>query len=240
MNSEMNHMCIILLMTATGGIIGGITNFAFLPNSERSDKWYKDLPRTVISGLAASLVVPLFLFVIRSEIMEKSREDDLYYLAVLGFGVLAGVYSKRFLMLMGDEALNLARDAKSEASQANKKSDAIIETESEGGSDDKPETQAAKVDLDESEQAVMNEFPKADLKFRSLHGIAKDARMALGDLRKAFDSLITKGLLKEIETEKGKRFYLTNAGRKQLGLRSDQLSAGNEEGHGAGRPKNND
>lgn len=220
--------------------MGGITNFAFMPKSERSDRWGKDILRSVISGFAASLVVPLFLFVIRSEIMEKSREDDLYYLAVLGFGVLAGVYAKRFLMLMGDEALNLAKDAKTEASQANRKSDAIIETESEGGSDDKSETQGVSVDLDESEQSVMNEFPKADLKFRSLHGIAKDAGMTLGDLRKTFDSLITKGLLKEIETEKGKRFYLTNAGRKQLGLKSDQLSAGNEEGHGAGRPKNNE
>lgn len=232
----MNQMFTILLITAIGGIIGGITNFAFLTRSERSQDWWKDILKAVVSGFAASLVVPLFLFVIRSEIMEKSREDELYYLAVLGFGVLAGVYAKRFLMLMGDEALTLAKDAKNEASQANRKSDAIIETESEGSRDDQSEAKPFDVDLDELEQSVMGQFPKADLKFRSLHGIAKDAGMTLGDLRKTFDSLITKGLLKEIETEKGKRFYLTNAGRKQLGLKNDQLSAGTGDSHGGGRP----
>lgn len=63
---------------------------------------------TIGVGIIASLLVPLFLHLIGSNITEKSMEDPLYLVVFAGFCLIAALYANKFVSHVAEKALQKA------------------------------------------------------------------------------------------------------------------------------------
>lgn len=78
------------IMVGTG-LLGGAANYLNSPKEERN------LMRSLLMGLVATIAIPLFLKVVDSNILNDTKGDILNYFIYAGCCVVAAFYSARFL-----------------------------------------------------------------------------------------------------------------------------------------------
>ena len=100
----------IALLTVLGGVIGALVNYS-QRIVEKRNRYFTFYDCMTLS-LAAALLVPLFLHVIGSNIIEKAENDYKFLYVYLGFCVLAAIYSRKFIESVADRAFKTAEDAK--------------------------------------------------------------------------------------------------------------------------------
>ena len=123
----MKNFWIILGIIFISGIFGGIVSYFIEWKKTLEDKTgYRFFLKCIISGLAASFIVPLFLNTISSTLIEKSMNiqnmqnlDYLTnYLLVAGFCLTASIFSQKFISAIGNKLIkdleNKLEDTKEE------------------------------------------------------------------------------------------------------------------------------
>jgi hypothetical protein len=159
----MDHIFCVLLVVMIGvGAFGGVINYLLSrepvsePHKKSGQRLEQDagspatepsgrtkaggLWTSVLAGIAAALLVPLFLNMISSTVIEQIRGSDEtpgdpYRLFIFaGFCLLAAITSKAFIGSLSDYLLRLVRDAHTEAKSANKKVTALVDLQSEPSS----------------------------------------------------------------------------------------------------------
>ena len=86
------------------GIFGGLVNYlTIFTKKELGSK--RRLLGTILAGIAASCLVPLFLSMISSDLIVNSRKDDKYYFVFGGLCLIAGIFSRRFINSIGERIL---------------------------------------------------------------------------------------------------------------------------------------
>jgi hypothetical protein len=110
------------------GIYGGLVNFLIHRADGRSDG---NIWSSCCVGVGASFLVPLFLNMISSDLTtqivgtpEKSG-DPLKALVFAGFCLIAAISSSAFIRIMTDQVLQLAKEAKRDATEAKKETQEI-------------------------------------------------------------------------------------------------------------------
>ncbi|WP_077923376.1 YEATS-associated helix-containing protein [Spirosoma sp. 209] len=132
----------VLLVMLTGGIIGGIVNFFYapLPNGQPNS-----LGRCVILGIGASALVPVFLFVTQSKILDKlfypagpelsAADKAINLLVFISLCLLAAISSSRFIASVSDRVIaqlkEEVKEAKEEIDQTRKDVQATRQTAAE-------------------------------------------------------------------------------------------------------------
>ena len=111
-----NYICNILWITIAAGLFGGLINFLLLDN-EKELSWLKFF-RSIIVGIGASFVVPLFLQTISSDLINQCKDDAKYYFIYAGFCLIASIFSRRFLNTIADKVIKQAEQAEKKAEQA--------------------------------------------------------------------------------------------------------------------------
>ena len=96
----MTISCIILF----AGIFGGVVNY-FTVHTKREAGSNRKCWGTVLAGIAASCLVPLFLSMISSDLIVNSRKDDKYYFVFAGLCLVAAIFSRRFINSMSKRIL---------------------------------------------------------------------------------------------------------------------------------------
>ncbi|MCC5905770.1 MAG: hypothetical protein JJU13_06180 [Balneolaceae bacterium] len=121
------HIFILLAIMLAAGILGGITGFMIdrsqlsVDDEERKPfyvkgkKLYfeKGLNFYLLIGICASLLVPLFMSTISSELLSSSRTNHLDYFVFGGFCLVASISAHKFIISISDKVLrqvNTARD----------------------------------------------------------------------------------------------------------------------------------
>lgn len=103
------HIASLVLMAAAMGVLGG--TLGYLENPRRRNAKNNDAPagngleRFVIGGVAAALLVPLFLHVIGSGIARNSACESHNYLVYMGFCLVAAFTSRGFIANVSNKAL---------------------------------------------------------------------------------------------------------------------------------------
>lgn len=103
----------VLLVMLVGGIIGGTVNFFYAPVPGDQPN---SLGRCVILGIGASALVPVFLFVTQSKILDKlfnpvqagvltESEKAINILVFIGLCLLAAISSARFIASVSDRVI---------------------------------------------------------------------------------------------------------------------------------------
>ncbi len=90
-----NYMLLLLVVMVIAGILGGLANY-FMRGKD-STATGKEMIKYALLGIVAALTVPLFLYMISSDLLSvaKSRPIDLFVFA--GFCLVFVLFSRLFL-----------------------------------------------------------------------------------------------------------------------------------------------
>lgn len=128
------HYFWLVVMMISCGVLGGSINF-FLDkcNFGKDEKKRNNLFEYMVIGIGASLLVPLFLNMIGSTLIESSDSDHGSTLVIMGFCLVAAMTSRNFIKDISDKALQKAQQAENKANEieqtvnlAEKRQNAII------------------------------------------------------------------------------------------------------------------
>ncbi len=179
-----NHIYIIIWIIILSGILGGLINFFLLFTSQNDTKilWWVLLIKSILLGLGASLIVPLFLETISSNIMELSKSDSFpekRYFVIAGFCLLAAIFSKRFIEDVYTRIMKAEKDSQ-EAKQIVKE----FENSKTEIDDDEETVLSFKTSFTkgfdgdkENVKRVVRAILQSQYSYRTLSGIAKETNL---------------------------------------------------------------
>lgn len=210
------------------GLLGGAVNH-FL--SQETDPDQKYFGRNLWVGLAASFMVPLFLNMISSNLIDSIRGnattpgDKSKLFVFAGFCLVAAISSRAFIRTLSDrvlreakEAQQQAREAKADVAEVQSVIEPIVakETESESPADTASAV-SLQTTLDDAEKTILRVLATGGWTLRSLSGIAKDSKIDKPTVAQLLERLVDKSLVGRKTGEKAPRWFLTEAGRAAPG-----------------------
>lgn len=113
-----NETWVLILIMFTAGVFGGIVNhFQTATPENRKQTWH--ISKCIIIGLGASYLVPLFLKMISSDLLNSANpEHHLNLLIFFGICLVSAIFSRRFIDSIGERILKEAKEAKQDAEEA--------------------------------------------------------------------------------------------------------------------------
>jgi DNA-binding MarR family transcriptional regulator len=218
-------MLLILTIIVVAGILGGFVNFLL---AKPDDLPTPSKTRSVVIGLAASALVPLFLNMISSNLVDLIKGgDNMKLLVMFGFCLVAAISSTAFIRTLSDRVLSEVKQAKREAleakaevSEVHQAIQPIVDKETESD----PAELAATVqqtisDLTASQQKLLSALSSGEWTLRSESGLAKEIAVDRSEVATLLQELHNRGLVGRSHVSGGKRgtrFYITDAGRNAL------------------------
>lgn len=108
-----NYMLLVLGIMVTAGILGGIANY-FLAERHAEFAW-RDLFKYAVLGVVAALMVPLFLNMISSNLLDLARTRPINLFVFAGFCLIAVIFSRRFLENLSTKLIQQVSQIRKEA-----------------------------------------------------------------------------------------------------------------------------
>ncbi len=210
------YAAIILLIMLLSGLIGGLASY-YLNKSEE-----KTLLNSLVLGVVASLIVPLFLNMISSNLLfEAQRQIDKIFIFA-GFCILASVFSKNFLENMYNKILQ-------QVGNIEKQVETIQEASSEP---DIPTGEITEESLKQKgitkiEYELLTTLSTGNYAYRSIAGLKKDSHSDRKLVDNAINTLLSKKLIESRLMRKNQtRYFISSKGREILGELSMEQSEG--------------
>lgn len=222
---------LVISVIFAAGLLGGAVNY-FMVQKDDPDKSYR---RSATLGVAAALLVPLFLNMISSTLLDSIRNGstgvvDLSKILVFtGFCLVAAISSTAFIRTLSDRVLQEAREAKKVAHQADKKASdvqsavqPIVEKETEGETPSDPKTLKGFTPMvDETETKLLQNLANGKWVLRTRTGLAMETGIPKPEVDLRMDDLRKRRLvgykwMVGTAGEKKKRWYITNQGRQAV------------------------
>jgi DNA-binding MarR family transcriptional regulator len=210
---------LVIAVIAGAGVFGGFVNY-YLSNPD-------DVPapskiRSVLAGIAASFLVPLFLNMISSNLIELIKAGETWRLLVLlGFCLLAAVSSTAFIRTLSDRVLSEVKNAKRAAQSAQADVKAVQEEIKpilikETESDDITAAISLGPEMLPNEKKVLLALAEGPYALRSRTGLAAQVHVDANDVGTLLSSLAERGLVGSRPHGQGVRWFITEQGRSYL------------------------
>jgi hypothetical protein len=222
------YMWQLLIVMVLAGTLGGVINFYWTDPSDQS----RTLLKSIVVGIGASFLVPLFLNMLSSNLIDLIRgtaevKPDLSKLLIFaGFCLIASISSRVFIQTITDrllrevqQAKQEAREAKQEASQAQEVIEPLIarEVEPEGLPSNEAGNMRALAPLIPAEhERLLDAFGNSRFALRTLSGLTADTKMNIGELSPVLERMEAEGLVGKRQGKKGELWFLTTDGRRLL------------------------
>jgi biotin operon repressor len=210
----MSHIEVVWVIVLAG-VFGGTVNFAL---ARTDSSGWKDWFWSVVIGLGASFLVPLFLNTISSTLLSgllssSPGKADIYIFA--GFCLLGAIASKAMIQTLTQRVLREAQAARKEVETLKEEIAPIVEKETE---DDAPvaEVLSRSSEIPENLSQVLKVLDSSRFSLRSVTGVAQDVGRSRDAVVAELRELSQKGLAVEVQGKKGLRWSLTPEGRKFL------------------------
>ncbi len=211
-------MWLIIATLVTAGIFGGVVNYLL---AKPEDVPPRSLIRSIVVGLAASFLVPLFLNMISSNLLEQIKSGDTSRLLILsGFSLVAAISSTAFIRTLSDRVLREAKEAKKEAQEArievtkvHKELQPFVAKETET---DEPGEARSAAPLT-SEQRLLKALTGGRWVLRSQRGLAKETEIDPVEVAQLLEQLTSQGMVGRRTSANGPRWFITETGRARLG-----------------------
>jgi hypothetical protein len=220
------HWLILITIMILSGLLGGFVNYFFNGYKKTKIQNIYEILKSTSAGVAAALLVPLFLNMISSNLIKESQ-DDVYKLFILtGFCLIASISSKKFIQSISDKILDEVKTVKDRVSDVEKELDPIIEKETEDDSKTFHEESFLKSsshepfrEFDEDDIPtikVLKSLSQSKFTFRTLSGIGKDIGFEPPIINDIMTELMAEGFVDYKPRENGSKFYITKSGRAHL------------------------
>lgn len=213
---QYNHYVILILIMLGSGLLGGLSNYFILSDeggsTATSGKGFL-MGKSLILGVTASLMVPLFLTTISSDILAKPEDGafDKNYLVLAGFCLLAAVLSKRFIEGLYEKVMKAeanANRAMDKAAEAIEKLEAVEESLSEEEQDGAAALSAVFKAKDlTDEDKVLSTFTNRKYLYRSGSGIASELKLDRILVKDTLSALVEEGKLRTKFNKRGHLLY---------------------------------
>lgn len=206
---------IIILIMSIAGFFGGLINY-FINK--------KDKKLSIFLGLAASFMVPLFLHMTSSNLLEQIRGSEtnagnpLKYFDLAAICLVVAISSRAFIWNMSALFLRGLEEMRKETKQTGNEVTNIKDNVEllMRGKTEVDQDEEVKGQLSEDQRKVLTEMAKGKFVLRTTRGIAKDTSLSYDSVKQAIDDLILKGLVEQRVREGGPRWVITLEGRKNV------------------------
>lgn len=208
-----NYIMVTVIM-GFGGIIGGTINFV---NDQMKgwSAWFKQ----VLLSTAAALLVPLFLALAKSGLLESLLQSKNIWASsdifvFLGFCLVAGIASNRFISSISERILREVKRTKEEVKEIQEQTEPILEQLIEPDE----ESTGQRVQITDEERKILNALNNSLYKLRSISGIVAETKLPREKVEKLLKELKDKGLVIEVNKtrKKGIRWMISNLGLREL------------------------
>ncbi len=214
----MLNAIVVIVVIGLGGIIGGTINFV----NDQTKGWCAWLKQVLLST-AAALLVPLFLALARSDLLESLLQSkDIWtssdVFVFLGFCLVGGIASNRFISSISDKILQEVKRTREEIKEIQEQTEPIVEQLTE------PEEvgvgQRTRVQITDEERRILEALNHPHYKLRSISGIMTDTNLPREQVERLLQELKSKGLVVEVNKtqKKGIRWMISNLGLRELNL----------------------
>ena len=105
MNDSLVSLILHVVVMLIAGIFGGVINYLLDQESGKSSAQLERnaLLKSITIGLGASFLVPLFLAIISSDLIELNKLDSSKILVFLGFCLVAAISSRKFIFTLSEK-----------------------------------------------------------------------------------------------------------------------------------------
>jgi len=195
------NICILISTIFVFGLLGGLVN------AIRTEKQKKDYWKSLVKGIVAALLVPIFLEVIKSEIGRNLNSNLYDYLIFGGLCLIAAIFSDKFIDTIGEKILQKAENAEREAKESNEKVNTIIEKDAE------PEPEqlnieskiqgikaSSEIKYEGSVEKIINALKDKKYNYRTTAGIAKDCDLSTKSVMVTLSILTNAGIVRRLNT----------------------------------------
>lgn len=204
--------------------------------NRKNDPENASIIRSLVVGIGASFLVPLFLNMISSNLIDSIREnsntsgDMSKVLIFAGFCIVAAISSTAFIHTLSDRILAEAKDARKVAERAKAEAieakeeilevqtsiDSIVRKETEEEPFEKASSLGVDDHLSDAEIKVLDAFLQSHYAHRSISGLAQNTGIDRKEISNILSNLVTKGLVGRSTSDNGIRWYITEQGRALL------------------------
>lgn len=196
----MENILILILILLGSGIFGGIVSYFRIDYDKTFE--IKAMLKPVLVGTGASLLVPLFLNMISSNLLENSKTNYYAYFIILGFGLIASIFSGDFISALGKKILNEIKNVKKEVEDA-KTEDEIIT----------PKVSfKTNFQISQDEISILNAFKNTHYTYRSITGLANQIGLEKETVKGLLSKLVGNDLIEVVQRSKGPRWKMTSPG----------------------------
>lgn len=217
LNSSMETF-ITLSITITAGLIGGIYNM--LIQSDETP-W-----KPLFVSLSAALLVPLFLEIGQSELLQKitdnnwSKDENKLYFIYGGFCIIASISSRSFIDSLSSKVLAEVEKAKLDLSKNRQEQESIKNLVIADGELTNinvfdTDSQNELIELTENEKTIFDHF-ETNLKFLREEHFLNSTKLNTQTLRKTLQSLKEKELIDAVSLNENQLWFATVLGKKEL------------------------
>lgn len=203
---SINYILLIFLMVGAG-LLGGITNY-FRIEQDKKDVFA--FLENILLGISASLLIPLFLNMISSNLLKESSTDSSKLFILFGFCLIASLSSKTFIQTISDRVLNEVKKTKEKVKDIEKEVEPIISrgTEADEEAEDIGSLLKARTfSFDEDEKKVLNSLASSKYAWRTLTGITKETELPKENILKSINRLVLDRLAVVKTGEKGRTLW---------------------------------
>jgi len=221
MNDTQTHYSILALIMFFSGLLGGIANYLIIsteniPDTEVVPSTKPLLIKSVLLGIIAAFMVPLFLTTISSELLKPAsgNEFNKNYLVLTGFCLIAAVLSKQFIENLSQKILKVEKKAAAAVNKANETVQRVesIEnslTEDEPLLDHHPNRSIIQsIQEPGIDNQIINIINASKYVYRTQSGIIKDLGTSnTADIIEELERMVQEGKLESRLNAKGKKIY---------------------------------
>lgn len=202
----MDHICILILIIVFSGVFGGIVNF--FRNYMKEDSTIFNILKSITFGLAASILVPLLLKMISSNLLESSKTDLHDYFVITGFCIISAIFATNFIDSIAKKVLNQIGSVKDDLENAKSDLDAsTTEPDIQIGTD-----LVDKTPIEAEESEILFAIYTSKYTYRSITGLSKELRDDKETIKDILKKLVEKKLVIEAERKSGIRWKLSDKG----------------------------
>lgn len=224
----MSHELIVGVIMLSMGILGGLV--AYLATNTEPFCWIK-LSRNVTLGLAAAILVPLFLRMISSNLVEEAVIKSDGYFVFAGFCMVAALSSQSFISSVTRKLLNEIQEKASSVEQKLEAVESNIKPFIERS--EEPDSEIQRNDLEENQRLIscladfdlkiLKAMDQSEYAVRTAGGICQQLNLALNSrevIRERLIHLKELGLVNVMNhvpaNSPRPRWYLSVIGRSVL------------------------
>jgi hypothetical protein len=207
----------VLLIIILGGSLGGLIS-AFI--SEDLDRSWAFCGRRIVIGLGAAFLVPLFLNMLSSTLLEQAKTTPSAYLIFGGLCIIAAASTKAFISTTSDRLMRQVNEVEEKVRMLRQSIEPILIKEKE------PEARLqfvarseTETPVSEPERTILQALNDGAYSMRTLDGIAKETSLDFNFVSSYIGQLQTRGLASNIVGDDDRSFwFLTQLGKMAASL----------------------